>query len=462
MVTPTAFDVIVLGGGTGRDIVLAAEARGLRVALIERGPLGGTCHNRGCMPTKMLIHAADLAEAVRRAPEFGVDARIDRVRLGALVERVFAQLDEETREREAALEASDLVRFYRAEARFVGPRAIEVGGEVITAPRIVLAAGSRPVVPSIPGLDGVPYLTSDDALHLHDLPRRLVIVGGGYIAAELAHLYGALGAEVTYVVRGSRLLEREDVEVGERFTQAQAARHRVLLNTGIERAERTSSGVAVVLEGGERVEGDALLLATGRRPNGDGLGLEQTEVELGGDGRVLVNERFETSAEGIWAFGDVTAELPLKHVAVRQARLLIDGMFEGRWRALDYSRVPHAVFSSPQVAAVGATEEELRASGTAYKVGRHELAHTGMGMALAEPGLAKVLASPDNRILGCHIIGPEASVLIHEAVVAMSASGRLEAITDAVHAHPALSQLLEEAARAALVAPVEEPPSSVA
>lgn len=449
-----AYDLVVIGGGTGRDVVLAAEARGLRVALIEKGPLGGTCHNRGCMPTKMLIHSADIAEAVNRASDFGVRAQLTAVDLASMVERVFAQLNEETREREETLRASALVTFYQAEGRFVGPAAFSVAGTTITAPRIVIAAGSRPAIPPLAGLEEVLFLTSDEAIHLHDLPRRLVILGGGYIAAELAHLFGALGTEVTIVARGPRLLDREDREIADRFTRALARRCRVVLNASVVEVRRSGAGAALLLADGHLIEGDQLLLATGRRPNSDLLGLESTSVALGTDGRILVNERFETTAPGIWALGDIVGVMPLKHVAVRQARNLVRGLFDDDWQPIDYRRVPRAVFSSPQVAAVGATEEELRASGTPYKVGRHELAHTGMGMALAEEGLAKVLAGPAHEILGCHIVGPNASILVHEAVVAMAASGRLQAITESVHAHPALPQLLEEACKAALGAPL--------
>lgn len=448
------FDVIVIGGGTGRDVVLAAESHGLSVALVEQGPLGGTCHNRGCMPTKMLIHSADLTEAIGGARRFGIDASRAGVDLASMVARVFGQLDEETREREAALRANPRIRFFQSEGRFVGPRELAVAGTTITAPRIVIAAGSRPAIPDLPGLAEVPYLTSDEALHLHDLPQRLVILGGGYIAAELAHLFGALGAEVTIVARAARLLDREDHEIADRFTRELASRQRVMLGTTAVGVRRTDTGIELALNDGSRVEGDQLLVATGRRPNSDTLGLEAPSVELDARGHIVVNDRFETSGAGIWAFGDVVGLMPLKHVAVRQARNLSRGLFDGDWQLLDYSRVPRAVFSSPQVAAVGATEEELRASGIRYKVGRHELAHTGMGMALAETGLAKVLASADNRILGCHIVGPHASILIHEAVVAMGGSGRLQAITESVHAHPAQSQLLEEACKAALAAPM--------
>lgn len=443
------FDLIVVGGGTGRDVVLAAEARGMRVALIEQGPLGGTCHNRGCMPTKMMIHSSDIAEAAASGPRFDVRTSFDGVDFPAIGARVYGELDEERIEREQALHDSELVEFYQAEGRFTGPRMLAVAGDTITAPRVVIAAGTRPLLPPSPALDTVPYITSDEALRLTELPRRLVIIGGGNVASELAHYFGALGSAVTMLLKGDRLLGREDGEIARWFTRELSTNVRVLTQTAAESVAAIDGGIQLTLSDGEQIEVDQLLVATGRRPNTDLLGIERAGVALGPRGHIAVNERFETSAEGVYAFGDITGLMELKHVAVRQARNLIRGLFDDDWQPIDYASVPHAVFSSPQVAAVGVTEEQLRAGGVAYKVGRHEFRHTGMGMALRENGLAKVLASADDDILGVHIVGPYASMLIQEAVIAMNTTGKLDAIIESVHPHPALQQVVEEACRAA-------------
>ena len=453
--TETHFDLLVAGGGTGRDIVLAGEAAGLRVALVERGRIGGTCHNRGCMPSKMLIHSADLADAVAEGPRFGVHARLDRVDLAGIVRNVFATLDAESDEREAALAASDRVTFFQREGRFIGAKTMQVGDDVISADRVVIAGGSRPFVPPIPGLDGVPYLTSDEALHLETLPRRLAIVGGGYISCELAHFFGALGSAVTIIEPSQRLLSREDAEIGAAFSERYRTTHDVRLGARVHRVSATAGGVRVHLDGGEDVEADQLLVATGRTPNSDLLDLAAAGLALDVRGHVIVNEYLETGQDGVWALGDITGVLPLKHVAVRQARHISRALFDGDRRPMRYDVIPHAVFSAPQVAAVGRTEEELRAEGRPYKVGRWQLRDTAMGMALREDGLVKVLAAPDDTILGCHILGPNASLLIHEVAVAMTAGGGLRTIVDTVHAHPALSQVVEEACKAGLEAPVE-------
>ena len=458
---PTHFDLLVVGGGTGRDVVLAAEAAGLRVALVEKGRIGGTCHNRGCMPSKMLIHSAELADAVADGPRFGVHARLDHVDLASIVHNVFATLDAESDERQHALHASPLVTFYQHESRFIAPKSMQIGPDpthTITADRVVIAGGSRPSLPPLPGLQETPHLTSDEALHLDRLPDRLAIIGGGYISCELAHFFGALGAHVTILESMSRLLSREDAEIANAFTARYASRYDVRLGARVERVSPHQDGVRVHLPGGDTVDADQLLVATGRRSNSDLLNIAAAGVNLDDRGHVIVNDYLETNQEGVWALGDITGVLPLKHVAVRQARHIIRALFHDSRQPMRYHVIPHAVFSAPQVAAVGQTEEELQAANRPYKVGRWRLQDTAMGMALREDGLAKVLAAPDNTILGCHILAPNASILIHEVAVAMTLGGALDAIVDTVHAHPALSQLIEEACKAALTAPLEAAP----
>ena len=449
------YDLLIVGGGTGRDVALAGEARGLRVALVERGPLGGTCHNRGCMPTKMLIESAKVAEVIKGSHKFGLTGSLEHVDFQGIVRGVFGFLDAEREEREESLRMSDLVDFYQAEGRFAGAKTFDVGQDRITADRVVIAGGTRPMVPPIEGLDATPHLTSDDALRLDEQPKRLVIIGGGYISTELAYFFGALGTDVTVLARGDRLLDREDAEVSRWFSEEFSRRHRVLFGEQASSVSAVDREIHVVLQNsGETIAADQLLVAAGRRPNTDMLGLEHTGVELDAAGYVKINEYLETNVDGVWAFGDMTGVLPLKHVAVRQARNLIRTLFGGQRTPTAYDAIPHAVFSAPQVAAVGKTEEEVISAGAPYKVGRYEYRHTGMGIALKENGLVKILASPSDDILGCHIVGPYASILIQEVVVAMTAGGKLDAIVEAVHAHPALPQVVEEAAKAAKDAPV--------
>ena len=414
------------------------------------------------MPSKMLIHSADLADAVADGPRFGIHASLDRVDFPAIVRNVFATLDAESDEREEALQASDRVTFYQREGHFTGPKTMQLGEDVVTADRVVVAGGSRPTLPPIPGLDSTPHLTSDEAMRLHAQPARLTIIGGGYVSCELAHFFGALGTDITIIEIGDRLLDREDGEISAEFTERYEDRYTVRLGATIERVSADGAGVRIDLAGRDPVLVDQLLVATGRRPNSDLLQLDAAGLELDPRGHVIVNDYLETNQEGVWALGDITGVLPLKHVAVRQARHIIRALFDdGRAREpkqpMRYDAIPHAVFSAPQVAAIGRTEAQLRDAGVPYKAGRWRLRDTAMGMALREDGLVKVLASPDDEILGCHILAPNASILIHEVAVAMTAGGSLHTIVDTVHAHPALSQIIEEACKAALIAPLETP-----
>jgi len=319
--------------------------------------------------------------------------------------------------------------------------------ETISADRVVIVGGSRPFVPPIPGLDTTPHLTSDHALHLESLPGHLAIIGGGYISCELAHFFGALGSKITILESADRLLAREDAEVGAEFTQRYQDRYDVHLGARIERVSGDLSSVRIDLAAqdgspAEPVLADQILVATGRRPNSDLLHLQNAGLNLDARGHVLVNKYLETNQDGVWALGDIIGVLPLKHVAVRQARHVIQALFHDSRTPMRYDVIPHAVFSAPQLAAVGRTEEELRDQGIAYKVGRWRLRDTAMSMALREDGLAKILAAPN------------ASILIHELAVPMTMRGSLH---DTVHAHPALSQIVEEACKAALTAPVESP-----
>lgn len=456
--TKKKYDVLVAGGGTGRDIVLAAEKAGLKVALVEKGLIGGTCHNRGCMPSKMLIHSADVLETEGTSEKFGISSRVAAIDFPSIVRNVFAVLDAETHEREEDLRRSRSVDFYQTEGKFIGPKTMTVGDDELTADKVFIVGGTRPIVPEIQGIRDVPYVTSDEALRMEKQPKHMVVIGGGYVAVELAHFFGSLGTEITMLVRGDRLLDREGSEISEWFSREFACRYNVRFGTEAERLFPVNGRTNVQLKGGETVSCDQLLLATGRKSNSDIWNVSATGVDLDERGFIKVNEYLETNVEGVWALGDIVGVLPLKHVAVRQARHVIRAVFFDDRTPMDYRAIPHAIFSSPQVAGVGKTEDELKEETRRYKVGRYQFKNTGMGIVLKENGLVKVLADPEtDEILGCHIVGSNASILIQEVVVAMNTTGKLDAVVDSIHAHPALPQVIEEAFKAATHAPTETP-----
>lgn len=459
------FDLVVVGSGSGLDVAAVAAREGLDVAVVEEGPLGGTCLNRGCIPSKMLIHRADVAETVASADEFGIDARVEDVDFAGNVREVSEHVDRDSASIRRGLESSSNHTLYEGTGRFVGERTLDVEGETVRGEKVVVAAGTRPRIPDVEGIEDADYWTSTEALRAEAPPERLVIVGGGYVAVELAHYFGTFGSEVTLVARRDALLPEEDPAVARHVTDRYAERFDV--RTGYDaRAVRTrvnddgaddESAATVELDAdptdgdGDResitVSGDRLLLAAGRVSNADRLAVETAGIDTTESGYVATNRYLETSAENVWALGDVVGRYQYKHVANHEASTVIENALGDAREAIDYTAMPHAVFASPQVGAVGRTEAELRAEGREYRVGAAEFSDTAMGLAMSEPpGFAKVLAAPDGEILGTHVVGPHASELVHEVCVAMRAgSGTVADIRNTVHVHPALNEVVSRA-----------------
>jgi len=441
------FDVLVVGSGAGLEVASFAAGRNLSVAVVEEGPLGGTCLNRGCIPSKMLIHSADVAETIKNSQKFGIKSKIEGIDFTSIVKRVSDVVDTDSNGIEKFIRDSGNPTLYKTRGKFIGPKQIQVGAEQIEADKVFIVAGTRPAIPPIPGLQDTPFLDSTKALRLEKQPEHLVIIGGGYIAAELAHFFGSLGTKVSILVRGKLMLNNEDEEIAKWFTDEFVKKHEILFDTEAESVSYQDNIYSIKLRDKDRtLEADQLLVVTGRIPNTDILDVKATGVEMDEKGYIKVNEYLETNVEGIWAFGDILGILPFRHTANDQVGSSIRNAFTDKKIPFDPFAIGHAVFSSPQVGGVGKTEQELKKEGITYKVGRAELKDTAMGGALQENGLAKVLTDETGeKILGVHIVGPQASVLIHEAIVAMKANGTAKAITDTVHIHPALPEWLQRA-----------------
>lgn len=439
------YDLIVIGAGTGLEIASFASQSNLRVALVDSGPLGGTCLNRGCIPSKMLIHAADVIETIKSSNKFGIKSQVKSIDFDGLVKRVSDYVDHESKEIEDSISKSKNIDFYNTNAEFVKDKVLKVGVDHITAEKIFIVSGSRPVIPPIPGLNDIKYLTSKEALRIGHKPKKLVIVGGGYIAAELGHFYNAMGTAVTLIVRSNKLLENEDKEISEWFTNEFNNKVKIIFNSEVELLSSSGKSINVKLKGRkEKIITDQLLVATGMSPNTDTLKVELTGVKLDDRGYIKVTKEFKTNVEGIWAFGDVIGIMPFKHTANEQVGSVIRNAFYDMHETIDYHTIPHAVFSSPQVAGVGYTEQYLQENSIKYRVGKYELKNTAMGGALQENGLVKLLVDEKGKILGGHIVGPQASVLIQEIVIAMKI-GDIKSISSAVHVHPALSEWVHRA-----------------
>jgi len=446
-------DVLVLGGGTGNKVASAAAAAGLETVLVEKGPLGGTCLNRGCNPSKMLIAHANQVNAVADAGRFHVDATLDGVDVPAIVEEVHGTLGDIADGMAESKRNEENLTFVNAEGQFVDDRTIRADGTEYTAEKVLVAAGTRPlVIDAIDGLTDVDYLTSSEALRLTEPPERLVVMGGGYIAAELGYHFDALGTEVALIEMEDSLLPREDEEVAERFTDIAERRHDVFTGyrvTSVSEANGTITTTAESADGDTiEVSGDELLVALGRRPNTDRIGIENTDIALDDRGFVETDDRLETNVDGVYAIGDIIGDHPFKHAADYEVEVVTENLVDGADRTVDYSGMSHAVFTEPQVAGVGRTEGQLQENGVEYVVGRAEYADGAMSRALKiDDGLVKVLASPDGELLGCHLVGHEASMLVHEATLAVRHGLSVEDVADTIHVHPSMNKVLESAFR---------------
>ncbi|MGM1064359.1 mycothione reductase [Saccharothrix sp. Mg75] len=447
------FDLVIIGTGSGNSIADERFA-GWNIAIVEKGVFGGTCLNVGCIPTKMFVHTADVAGAPASGARLGVDAHLDGVRWTDVRDRIFGRIDPiaEGGRRWRAEENAN-VTVFAGTARFTGPKTLDTGtGETITADRFVIAAGSRPVVPDVADIESVGYHTSDTVMRLDALPARMTILGSGFIAAEFAHVFSSFGVRVTIVGRSDLLLRHEDQEVARRFTRIAAEKWDVRLRRKAVRAERVDGVVRLHLEGpdgAEVVESEELLVAVGRTPNSDLLDLAATGVEVRPDGRVVVDEHQRTSVEGVYALGDISSDHQLKHVANHEARVVQHNLLHpDEPIASDHRYVPSAVFSSPQIASVGLTEEQAAERGLRYVVGSQAYASIAYGWAMEDTtGFAKVLADPaTGEILGAHVIGPQAPTVIQPVIQAMSFG--LDAGTMArgqYWIHPAMPEVIENA-----------------
>ena len=451
------FDLVIIGTGSGNSI-LDERYDSWDVAIVERGVFGGTCLNVGCIPTKMLVHPADIVSSVRHAGPLGVDAHVDQVRWTDIRDRVFGRIDPIAAGGEAYRRSLPNVTVFAGEGRFVGDKQLAVTAadgrvETITADRFVLAAGARPVVPDVVLSSGVPFHTSDTIMRIDEVPRRLVVIGGGFIASELAHVFGSFGSEVSIIARSDVMLRHHDREIAERYTAVAAQTYDLHLGSTIEglAAERGQALVAGRGPDGltRQLEADAILVATGRHPNGDQLGVEATGVTLDADGFVHTDVTLETSVPGIYALGDIRTPLMLKHLANHEARVVQHNLLHpSEPIRVSEDAVPHAVFGSPQVAAVGLTEDEARATGARVGISVRPYGDTAAGWAYEDTSsVCKVVADLDSRlILGAHLIGPHAAILVQQFVQAMVFGLTVDQVArDQMYVHPAFSEVVEQA-----------------
>lgn len=446
--------VLVIGGGPGGYVAAIRAAQlGAKVTLVERAEIGGTCLNRGCMPTKALLHSSEVYELATNSADIGIigrDVAVDWPRVQATRQSVSDKLTGGVR----ALMRANRITLVEGEAKFTGPKSVTVGDKSFEPEKIIIAVGSKPVMPGIPGLRGCPAcIDSTACLTLDHIPESLVVIGGGVIGVELGSVYRRFGSKVTVLELQERILPQMDGEL------AQLAKERLIaegmdLRTGakVTRVDTTTKGAAVHAEiGGQDTifEAEKVLVCVGRSPNTEGLGLEKAGIALEG-GFIKVDKRLETSVKGVYAVGDCSGRLMLAHAAMAMGEAAAENAMGGD-AGFDEDMSPACAYVGPEIAGVGYTEERAKELGIDYIVGRFPTSANGRSLVSGcTGGLIKVLAGPKfGEILGVHILAPSATELIEEAALAIRLEATLDELTDTIHCHPTVAEALREAALAA-------------
>ncbi|MGY5875897.1 MAG: dihydrolipoyl dehydrogenase [Candidatus Thorarchaeota archaeon] len=456
------YDVIVIGSGAGMNIASGAYQRGMKVAVVEHGPMGGTCLNRGCIPTKILTYVADLIVQTEHMKELNVTVKIESIDFPALMDRMRHEVQGDSKMQGDSVDAAEGLDWYKETGEFTKDYTLRVGDEEITAPNIFVASGMRPFIPKIEGLEDIGYLDSKTALDLTSKPKSMIILGGGYIATEYGHFFSAVGVDVTILGRNQYLVKGEDHDVSELLKQELSKRMGVHTNHEVVRVfERDGMKVVVAKDratGEEKeFEAEVILTAAGRIPNSDLLKPEKSGVKVDDKGFVVVDEFLRTNKKGIWAFGDAVGRYQFRHVANDESQIawynfLITQQHKGSDEPdlyeMDYHAVPWAVFSYPPIATVGMTLRQAKESGIKLMVGEAYYNVAAKGMAMGNPpSLIRVIADADTkRLIGATIIGPYAPILIQEIVNLMyTHDGSYYPLMQAMHIHPALPEVVQRA-----------------
>ncbi|MEM2109774.1 MAG: dihydrolipoyl dehydrogenase [Candidatus Odinarchaeota archaeon] len=447
------FDVVVVGGGSGLTIVQRALNEKMRVALIEMGPLGGTCLNRGCIPTKLLIYPADIIRLIEQCRELGVYARVEKLDINKIFGRMRKIVSASAEELAKTAGKTPNLKWFKSVGEFVDDYTIKVGDKTVTGERFFIVSGSRPYIPHIEGIEKVGYHTSDTILNIKRIPENMIIIGGGYVAAEYGHFFSSMGCKVTVIHKGPKILHYLDNDISDVFNKEFSKKVNVLTFREAVKIFQSNGlkNVTVINLKTNREEtysAEEVLIATGRRSNSDLLKPEVTGVKLTAEGYIEVNEYLETSKERIWAAGDAIGKYMFKHVANYEVEIAWHNSQNKEKIKVDYTAIPSAVFSNPQIAQVGLTAEEAKAEGLNILIGHYHFRDVAMGEVMGSPnGLVKVVLNrEDGKILGCQITGPHASILIQEVINVMNcAHNSVYNILRAQHIHPALPEVVQRA-----------------
>jgi pyruvate/2-oxoglutarate dehydrogenase complex dihydrolipoamide dehydrogenase (E3) component len=441
------FDAIVIGSGqAGKPLSYALADLGWKVAFIERAELGGSCINTGCTPTKTMVASAQVAHYAQNAARWGVHTNDVSVDLPAVVARKNKVVQGFRDAIQRRIDAKQNITLVRAHGRFTGPHQVEAGGQTFESEKIFIDTGTRPEIPKIPGMDSVPFLTNASVMELLEIPKHLLVLGGGYIGLEFGQMFRRFGSRVTIIHKSERILPREDPDITQELQKAlEAEGVEFALGGTTTRVENRSGEIALAYEtkqGSKTISGSHLLVATGRKPNTDDLGLDKAGIATDPRGYIKVNGRMETSAAGIWAMGDVKGGPAFTHISYNDYQIVYADLIEGKNLTIEHRYLPYALFTDPPLGRVGITEQDARTSGRKFKMGTYPMASVARAIERDETvGLMKVIVDGENdRILGAAILGSEGGELVQILGAMILAGAPYTVLKGAVYIHPTLAE----------------------
>jgi pyruvate/2-oxoglutarate dehydrogenase complex dihydrolipoamide dehydrogenase (E3) component len=441
------YDAIIVGSGqAGNPLSFRLADLGWSVALVEEKNLGGTCINVGCTPTKTMVHRAQVAHYARNAARWGIhtsDVRVDLAKIVAQKNEVVLSFRGGQQRR---VDERKKLRLYRGHARFVAPHQLQVGDKLLESEKIFVDVGGRPNIPSIPGLPDVPFLTNESIMQLATVPEHLLILGGGYIGLEFGQMFRRYGSRVTVLHQGAQIVPREDSEIAAELQKAlEVEGLQFVLNARTEAVHQKNGSITLSYKdsaAASEVTGSHLLVATGRIPNTDDLGLDKAGIATNKDGSIKVNARLETSVVGVWALGDCKGGPAFTHISYNDFQIVYANLVEGKSLTIENRPVPYCVFTDPQLGGVGTTEKEARAKGYKLKIGKCPMTNVARAIERGETaGLMKIVVDASNdRVLGASILASEGGELVQILGTLMLANQPYTLLKGAVYIHPTLAE----------------------
>jgi pyruvate/2-oxoglutarate dehydrogenase complex dihydrolipoamide dehydrogenase (E3) component len=441
------YDAIVIGSGqAGNPLVYRLADLGWKVALIEEAQLGGTCINTGCTPTKTMVARAQVAYYARNSGRWGVHAENVSVDLGKIISQKDEVVLSFRGNQQKQVDKRPNLRLYRGHARFIGPHELQIGEDSLLSEKIFINTGGRAVVPAIPGLETVPYLTNESIMQLTAVPEHLVVLGAGYVGLEFGQMFRRFGSRVTLVHNGSRIVPREDPELSAELQKALEAEDiKFVLDARTTRVENRNSQVALTLgkdKDSPGVTGSHLLVATGRKPNTSDLGLDKAGIRTDESGYIRVNARLETNVRGVWALGDCKGGPAFTHISYNDFQIVYGNLVEGKNLSTEGRLVPYCIFTDPQLGGIGLSETEARKRGFKLKIGKISMSQVARAIERGETsGMMKIVIDASNdHILGASILSSEGGELVQILGTLMLAKQPYTLLKGAVYIHPTLAE----------------------